>query len=107
MRVAEDELVGDAIADVRYIEIVAWSIARWTREIPFLFGAHLGIENDMQKHVAQFFADLVHVMLRDSSGQFKSLFYGILAQAVESLFAVPRAFDPQLVHDVQQPFERL
>ena len=92
MRMAEDEFVAQAIAYVGNVE-------------GFGLGTHLGIEDDVQKHVAEFFAYLVHVMSRDSGSQFVGLFDGVLAQTVESLFAIPRAFLPQVIHDVEQSFK--
>ena len=55
MRVAEDEFVAEPVADIGDVEFSG-------------LGAHLGVEDDVQQHVPQLFADLVHVMARDSGG---------------------------------------
>ena len=44
-------------------------------------------------------------MTRYGCGEFKTLLYRVLPQAVKGLFAVPGTFLSQIVHDIQQPPE--
>ena len=92
MRVTENEFVAEPVADIGYIKVVR-------------LGAHLGIENNVQEHVSEFLGDLRHVVAGDGGRQFERLLDGVLAEGVESLFAVPRAFLPEVVHDIQKPSE--
>ena len=87
MRVTEDELVAEPVADVGDIKVVR-------------LGTHLGIENDVEKHFSKFFGDLRHVVAGDGGSQFERLLNGVLPEGIEGLFAVPGAFFPEVVHDI-------
>ena len=87
MRVTEDKLVAEPVADVGYVKVVR-------------LGTHLGIENDVEKHVSEFFGDLRHVVAGDGGSQFERLLDRVLPEGIERLFAVPRAFLPEVVHDI-------
>ena len=91
---AIDQFVAEAVAYISDIKV-------------FRLGAHLGVEDHMEQHVAEFLAYLVHVVPRDSGGQLERLLDCVLPQAVEGLFAVPGTFLPKVVHNVQQPPESL
>ena len=89
VRVTEYEFVAQPITYIGYVEIPR-------------FAGYLGVEDDVQEHVAKFLAYLIHVMTHDGGGEFVGLFDGVLTQTLESLFAVPRAFLAEFVHDGQQ-----
>ena len=77
VRMAEDELIGRAVANVDNIEIT-------------LFFTDAGIEADVQQHVAQFLANFVFIVLHQGICQFKSFFNRVWAQAFVCLLLIPR-----------------
>ena len=92
MGVAEDEFVAQFVADVGNVEIA-------------LLAAYLGIEDNVQKHIAKFLAYLVGVLFDEGIAQFESLLYGVWAQALKGLLAVPGALLSEGVHHIQQTTE--
>ena len=71
-----------------------------------LLAAYLGIEDNVQEHIAQFLAYLLGVMFDEGIAQFKGLFYGIGSQTLVGLLAVPWALLAQSVHHIQQTAKR-
>ena len=69
------------------------------------FASHLGVEDDVQQYISQFFANLRHVVATDGGGQFVGLFYGVLPQTVEGLFPIPWALLAKRIHDIEQSTE--
>ena len=68
-------------------------------ESPFLL-PYLGIENEMQHKVAEFFLHLVEVVVEDGLAEFVGLLDGEVAQALDGLGAVPRAAHTNCIHDI-------
>ena len=68
-----------------------------------LLFAHLGVEHDVEQHIAQLLTYAVKVFVSDGVYEFKTLLYGVVAQRVEGLFSVPRAFFAQGIHHLQEP----
>ena len=91
---AIDQLLAEGVADV--LDVV----------LAFLL-ADLGVKNDVEQQVAQLLFDLLGVIFEDGLAQFKGLLDGVCAEALARLHAVPRAFLPQVVHDVEQSAEGL
>ena len=79
MRMAVDELVYEFVAHVGDIEFA-------------LLLSDSCVEAHVQQHVAKLLADVRLVVFQQSVAQFVSFFYGIRAQRLISLLAVPRAF---------------
>ena len=94
MRMAHDHLLADAVEHIGDVE--------GTLLLPYL-----GIENEMQHKVAEFFLHLVEVVVEDGLAEFVGLLDGEVAQAVDGLGAVPRAARTHRVHDIQKPLEGL
>ena len=92
MRVTENELVREVGADVGDVEI------------PFL-RSDFGIEEHVQQDVAQLLADVLPVVVKKGVAEFIDLFYGVWPQALVGLLPVPRAFDAELVEDVEYAAE--
>ena len=93
MRVPVDEFITEFVADVGDVEVAR-------------LGPDFGVEDDVQQHVAQLFADVRLVVLDDGICQFVGLLDGVRPQALVRLLAVPRALLPQVVHHIEQPPER-
>ena len=68
----------------------------------FLLG-NFGIEHDVQQHVAEFLAKVGVTVLQHGVAQFVHFLERQRAQRIDGLGAVPRAFRPQPVHNVEQP----
>ena len=79
MRMAVDELVYEFVAHVGDIEFA-------------LLLSDSCVEAHVQQHVAKLLADVRLVVFQQSVAQLVSFFYGIRAQRLISLLAVPRAF---------------
>ena len=88
----EDELVAKLIAHIGNVELS-------------LLAAYLGIEADVQQHVAQLLLYIERIILHERITQLEGLLYGIWAQALIGLLAVPRAFLTQVVQHIQQSSE--
>ena len=86
---AENHLVADFLQDVGHI-------------IFSLLLGNLGVENDVQHHVAQFLFQLFFVLFHDRIGKLIHFFHRHGTEAVDGLGTVPRAFGPQAVHDIEQ-----
>ena len=84
VRMPENQLVGLAIAHVGNVEFA-------------LLAGQQRVECGVHQHVAQLFANIVHVVLGQCVAQFVSFFYRVWAQALEGLFLVPRTFLSQIV----------
>ena len=54
-----------------------------------LFTGHLGIKNDMEKQIAQFILEVMHVRPLDRIGHLISLFDGIGRNAQKILLQIP------------------
>ena len=67
--------------------------------------ANLGVECNVQQHVAQLFLGRLVVVANEGIAQFIGLFYGIGTQAFVGLFVVPGAFLAQNVEYVDQSTE--
>ena len=94
MRMAEDELVTQAVAYIRYVEST-------------FLAANLGVKAHMQQHISQFLADVVGVVAKQCIAQFKGLLDCIGTQALVGLLVVPRTFLAQFVEHIQQTAKRL
>ena len=85
----ENQLVSLAIAHVGYVELA-------------LLAGQQRVEYGVHQYVAQFFANIIHVVLGQSVAQFVCFFYRIRAQALEGLFLIPRTFLSQIVQHIKQ-----
>ncbi len=67
---------------------------------------HAGMEHDLQKEVAEFFAQVVEVVVADRVGDLVSLLERVRCDRRECLLEVPRtagARRPQRGHDLDEP----
>ena len=92
MWMSENQLIAEFVADIGDVEV---SCLR----------AYLGVEDDVEEHVAELLADVILVILDDGISQLVGLLNRIGAQALVGLLTVPRALLPQVVHDVEQTSE--
>ena len=92
MRVSEDEFITELVANISYIKLS-------------LLTAYLGIETDVEEHIAQLLLDIHHIVLHQSIAQLEGLLYGVGAQTLIGLLTVPGTLLPQVVQHVQQPAE--
>ena len=88
MRVAEDELVGRAVADIDDVEFS-------------LFFSNACIETDVEQHIAQFLAYFVLLVLHQGIAKFECFFYGIGTQALVGLLFVPRTILAKCVQHIE------
>ena len=94
MRMAVYKLVTKEIYDINNV-------------VMLLFLAYLGIEQHMEKHVAELLGQFVFVACQDGSVELIYLFYRLRTKRLIGLLAVPRAFFPKFVKDVQNSSECL
>ena len=94
VRMAVNQLVAQGIAHVGDVKFA-------------LLVTDFGIKDDVQQHVAQFFAYGIVILVHDGVGEFHGLLDGVGTQALVGLLAVPRALHAQLVKDVEQASESL
>ena len=89
MRVASYKFLAKTVYNRFHIEIV-------------LFLSYLGIENDMQEQIAEFFFYVIDIIIFYCLCKLIHLLDGIGLQGKIRLFSVPRAFFPQRIHYFQQ-----
>lgn len=92
--VAEDEFFAKGIAHVGYVKLA------------FLL-AESGVKQDVEQHIAQFFAYVVGLSSYQCLGKFHSFLYGVGANTLIGLCRIPRTLFPERVHHVEQLAERL
>ena len=92
MRMAEYELVAKLVSSPGSVELL-------------LFRPDLGVEANVQQHVAQFLADVLLVVVHEGIAQLIGFFDGVGAQALVGLLAIPGAFDAQFIEHVQKSSE--
>ena len=88
MRMAVDQLLAKAVAYIFDVE-------------RRFFFTDLGIEDNVQEQVAQFFFDVIVVIFHDGIAQLVSFFDCIRTKAFVRLFTVPRTFHTKLVQNVE------
>ena len=72
-----------------------------------LFRGNLGIEDDVQEHVAQFLGYLPALPAEDGVAQLVSLLNRLRTQRLGGLLVIPGAFLPELIHYIQKAAESL
>ena len=78
MGVAADHFVADALDHIVEGEAAC-------------FAGHLGVEDDLQQQVAEFFFQVGHVVMGDGVGDFVGFLDGVGGDGGEGLLEVPRA----------------
>ena len=94
MRMTEYQFVNQMITNVRYIKLR-------------LLFTYPGIECNMQQHVAEFLANILHIVLHQGVTEFISLLYRIRTQTLVGLLTVPRTFLAQCIQHIEHASEGL
>ena len=94
MRVTENQLVAQLVANVSHIEGA-------------LLFANLRIEDNVEENITQFFANVQLVILQKGFAQFISFLNCVGTQRLICLFSVPRTLFAEVVHHVEQTPESL
>ena len=90
--VAEDKFVVEGVGNVGNVEIA------------FLF-ADFGVEEDVEQQVAQFFADVHGIVVKEGVAEFVGFFDSVGTKRFVGLFTVPRTFHAEDVEGVDNAAE--
>jgi hypothetical protein len=94
MRMPGNHFPSQGIADICHVKLL-------------LLLCYLGIETDVQQHIAQLLADVVDIVLDQGIAELIGLLDGIRPEALVGLLLVPRTIGPQRVKHVEKTTESL